>query len=499
MSSGARSRLAQSEEARLLGVRGDAGADDLGHNASPRGEEIEDGLDAETNARSRERQSSSGKLSILEEAEERLVTFIELLVMNSFVGAYGLIQVSMFMLVLPKQCATLFPGSQAVGLASLLGLAGSTQLICPVAGLFSDRMSSPFGRRRPFIVVGTVVSLLSLAVLWYVSHHLGEDETALEAAETGEVSSDLAAARNLYVIAFVMLNLSLNVCFAAYAGLIPDLVGESQIGQASGTMAVMNAVGSLVGVWMVGFLKVEPFTMYAVWLIVCCAVTLLIVSETPRARPTDSIACRDIFNVYFESLETNPDFKWVWVSRLLYYMGISVQVFMQYFIRDIIGVSADEAKQETAMVSIIMLVCAAIVAVPCGSFSDRVGRKSLVYLSCILMALVYLGWSFAFQLWHIFAFSALFGVANGTYLSVDYALGCDKIPDRDEGAAQALGVWGVAAFLGSTLGPVISGPLLYFLGSTSDPDVYSHTGYVALLAVGAFFVLLSTLALRNVS
>lgn len=496
---GASEGLLQSSDLEAIGSRnfysnGGSGGGDHGEGGANSSSLMASPL----NSSLRRRTSSDARSKPYEDVEERLVSFLELIVMNSFVGAYGLIQVSMFMLVLPKQCATLFPGSQAVGLASMLGLAGATQLICPVAGLFSDRMTSPFGRRRPFIVVSTAVALLALAVMWFVAQGLGEDEDALaEADEAG--STELKAARNMYVAAFVMLNLALNVCFAAYAGLIPDLVGESQIGQASGTMAVMNALGSLIGVWMIGFLMVEPFSVYAGWLIVCCVVTLLVVKETPRTTPVDSIACREIFNVYFESLETNRDFLWVWISRLCYYMGISVQVFMQYFIRDIIHTTAEEAKEKTAMVSIIMLISCAVVAVPCGSLSDRVGRRPLVYLSCVLMAIVYLGWTFATKLWHIFAWSALFGIANGTYLSVDYALGCDKIPDRDEGAAQALGVWGVAAFLGSTLGPVISGPLLYFTGSTSESDVYSHTGYVALLGLGAFFVLLSSLALRFVS
>lgn len=171
---------------------------------------------------------------------------------------------------------------------------------------------------------------------------------------------------------------------------------------------------------------------------------------------------------------------------------------MQFFIRDVIEVSAEDAKTQTALVSIIMLACSSVVAVPCGMLSDHIGRRPLVYVACVLMAVVYLGWSLATQLWEILAWSAVFGVANGMYLSVDYALGCEKIPDKEGGAAQALGVWGVAAFLGTTLGPLISGPVLYFVGKSKEADVYSHAGYVALLAIGAGFVMLSSVALHRI-
>jgi len=56
------------------------------------------------------------------------------------------------------------------------GMAGSTQVISPIAGLFSDRMTSRFGRRRPFIVIGMIVALLSLAVsaCWWYYQICGE-------------------------------------------------------------------------------------------------------------------------------------------------------------------------------------------------------------------------------------------------------------------------------------------------------------------------------------
>ena len=51
------------------------------------------------------------------------------------------------------------------------------------------------------------------------------------------------------------------------------------------------------------------------------------------------------------------------------------------------------------------------------------------------------------------------------FLSVDYALACDVLPSL-ENAAQNLGVWGVYAFPGSTLGPLVAGPLLTHYGPT---------------------------------
>jgi len=415
--------------------------------------------------------------------------WLTLVMLNSFVWVYGVIQVSMFMLVLPRECAVLFPGEEAVGLASMLGIAGMSQLVSPAAGLFSDRMSSPFGRRRPFIVGGSSLALVGLYILWFLSK---------EFREAGISDRSISDSQTLYITAFFVVNVGLNICFAAYSGLIPDLVQSSELGRASGIMGVMSASGALLGVYSIGFLDREPFSLYIGCLILVVVVTLLFVNETPISSPPETIVLRDVFHVYFESLK-DPDFFWVWVSRLLYYMGVSVQVFMQYFIRDCFHISLEDARTATAVTSMITLASSASIAAPCGILSDSYNRTPIVYFSCVLMITVYAGWVAAFELWHIFAWSFLYGVANGAYLSVDYALACDTLPDREEHAAQALGVWGVAAFIGSTLGPVFSGPLLYALGSTDESDVYSHNGYAALLACGALLLILSALALSKLS
>jgi hypothetical protein len=63
-------------------------------------------------------------------------------------------------------------------------------------------------------------------------------------------------------------------------------------------------------------------------------------------------------------------------------------------------------------------------------------------------------------------------------------------------------VWGVAAFLGSALGPMIGGPLLYLIGhnehppgNEDDPD-YTIQGYAVLLGLSSFYFFVSAVALR---
>ena len=56
-------------------------------------------------------------------------------------------------------------------------------------------------------------------------------------------------------------------------------------------------------------------------------------------------------------------------------------------------------------------------------------------------------------------------------------------------------MWGVSAFLGTTLGPLIAAPLLAYYGWTSSPDRYSRAGYAAVNLAGAVYVCFSGLFL----
>jgi MFS family permease len=82
----------------------------------------------------------------------------------------------------------------------------------------------------------------------------------------------------------------------------------------------------------------------------------------------------------------SPDFFWLFVSRTCYYMGISLQAFSLFMLRDVQKVS--DPKYYTSMIAMVGQLAAATVAVPAGRLSDELGRKPLVYASCAIMALV---------------------------------------------------------------------------------------------------------------
>ena len=91
-----------------------------------------------------------------------------------------------------------------------------------------------------------------------------------------------------------------------------------------------------------------------------------------------------------------------------------------------------------------------------------------------------------------------YGAMNGMFLSVDYALAIDCLPDRAQ-SARWLAIWGVASFIGTSVGPLVYSLILHFADREYDEDDGSketvQEGYTTMLLVGAFLMALCAFGL----
>jgi len=210
-------------------------------------------------------------------------------------------------------------------------------------------------------------------------------------------------------------------------------------------------------------------------------VTPAIILRCMLVDPVKKLSCHSFCQSYTIDIEKHRDFFWVTVSRLFYYTGMSVQTFFLYFIHDIIHV-VDNPEGAVAALSILGQLAGACTCLPVGIASDRLfsgKRKPFVYFSCLVLGITTFIAIFAQTMKHMKIIMMVLGASNGIYLTMDTSLAVDTLPtefDEDSGSAQLLGIWGVAAFLGSALGPMIGGPVLYFVGSVPPSDEVAHDG-----------------------
>lgn len=229
--------------------------------------------------------------------------------------------------------------------------------------------------------------------------------------------------------------------------------------------------------------------------------------KTMLYDPVRRLDRRSLLATYSIDSVRHHDFYVVTISRLCYYCGGSVQTFFLYFLHDIVRVQ-DDAESSVAYLAVLGQISGALICYPIGLASDRIfdgRRKPFVYFACAILGGVTFAMIFANTMHDMVILCLIFGAGNGIYLTMETSLAVDTLPeDYDDGPsgghAQLLGIWGVAAFLGSALGPMIGGPLLYIFGqptsNSHDNQTYSSQGYTVILGLSTFYFFLAAVSLR---
>jgi MFS family permease len=84
---------------------------------------------------------------------------------------------------------------------------------------------------------------------------------------------------------------------------------------------------------------------------------------------------------------------------------------------------------------ILFNVTYAVVAMPAGILSDKLGRRRIIALGWTVYALVYLGFALATSVWHIWVLFACYGIYYGIVEGVAKAFVADLVPAERRGTA----------------------------------------------------------------
>ena len=338
----------------------------------------------------------------------------------------------------------------------------------PLVGLWSDRVTTRFGRRRPFMVVGVVLGIVGLLVMMTAPNF------------------------TMFVIGHVIAQIFLNGAAAAYYAIIPDVVPDDEFGKASGFLAGLQQGGALLGfVATAGFAAIHQVRLSFLVMAVVLVVSLLPVlwaAQTEGRRPVELKPRGPLLASIHEFLRPlwTGDFGWVIFTRLMVTAGVAAVVFfLQPFFRDVVHV--DNPAQFTSIWLAISFAAMIGPGIWGGHASDRRGRKPFVYAAGavqIAVALFFIA-LYPTQQGIVLALGAVYGIGYGLYLAVDWALACDTIPDRAK-AAKDMGLFHVAQTLPNSVIPAIEGVLI----DSFNKNVAVNSGYrVAFASVILFFVL----------
>ncbi|MFQ6057721.1 MAG: MFS transporter [Anaerolineae bacterium] len=377
-------------------------------------------------------------------------------------------------IILPALVPPLVPAAlkgSALGLLTSVGLVVAI-VVQPVAGAISDRSTFRWGRRRPYILVGTLFDLLFL------------------------LGIGLSGRYWFLFASYFLLQFSSNVAHGPYQGIIPDLVPEDKRGAASGAKQLLEILGVITTSLITGRLMGQGRVGLALGsimglLMLFMLITVLGVREEPVARAVEAPqrqvgrwpGFEDWVLRVLRLLFHSPDFFWWLVSRLFILLGINlVRNFALYFVSDVL-----KLPNPLAAVGDLLAVLAVVilfVVYPSGHLSDRLGRKPLILFSGLVGAVGALLLLFARSYNDLLIYGGVLGLSIGVFLAVNWAWGTDLIP-REE-AGRYLGISNIAT-AGAGVVAGLGGPLLDFF-NLRRPGL----GYTALFITAALCYLLGT-------
>ncbi len=349
-----------------------------------------------------------------------------------------------------------------------IGGAIIAMLVQPTIGSISDYTISRWGRRKPYIFIGTVLDLVFLAGVAF--------------------SQDLLA-----IAAFVaLLQFSSNFAQGPFQGYVPDLVPAPQVGVASALVGLMQILGNVTGFVIAGIaVATDQFAIGLIALGVLEFVTMLgVVIRVREGRAPRARAGRSWVAIAAEAWGTDilheRSFLFLVASRLAILMAgaVLINLAIFYLSRSLAMDQAASGGAFTVMVGLVA-VGTLITVVPSARLSDRIGRKPVIYLSCALgavgLATVALAPSFEFAL----VGSVLYGLSAGTFLAVDWALMTDIIPKAASG--RYMGLSNVATASAGVLAIAIGGSLMDVVGGGDGPRAALWVA-VALIILGALLL-----------
>ena len=393
---------------------------------------------------------------------------------------------------MPSQIkAAVGDSTKGVALGIALGIgAFISMLAAPAFGALSDRIKLPGGRRKPWVVIGTVGNVIALFGLAYL------------------IKPDDPNSVIWWTVAFGFVELFNNIATAPYSALIPDLVRTDQRGSASGWMGLMTILGTFLG-GVIGFLPLGitvDYYMVMLFLIIGAVITVFYVHE-PKEITIRPFTWPDFLRGLISPFK-NSDFTWVFMTRMLVTMGIfTIQEFLQYYLGDVIGASnfvlpgigkvAGTPESAVSLFLILLLVGAIISTLAAGVLSDRYGRKIMVYLAGGIMGAVAL----TFVFFHSFLLAVLmgvvFGLGYGAYESVDWALASDVLPSIDD-YAKDMGVWHVAMVLPQVIATPIAGFLLDKFQVIGAAQNIANLGYTVIFLLAVVYFILGTVFVKQI-
>jgi Na+/melibiose symporter-like transporter len=359
-------------------------------------------------------------------------------------------------------------------IGAILGLEGLVAIALPiVVGSWSDRLRTRIGGRLPFLIAGTPVMTVALALMATLSSLV-----------------PLAVAALLFFAGYF-------TAYEPYRALYPDLVDEEIQGRAQSTQALWRGAGTgcalIGGGLLMSLAQPAPFAAAAGVLVAAVATFCVLVlrREGVRERAAGSAGAgvRERIADLRRLVRDHPPLRAYLAANALWELSLAaLKSFVVLYVTIGLGKSLPVAVAAIGFAAVVILLGSPLA----GKLADRLGRARvmhaalLVYGSGLLVPLVVTSPA------AIVAIIPVVALGGAVLMTLPYALLVPMMPDGEHGALT--GFYSLSRGLGISLGPLLAGGAIELLRG----PLASTSGFAAMWGVCAAAIFLSVPLLRRV-
>jgi MFS family permease len=394
---------------------------------------------------------------------------------NAIMGGIGI--------AIPERLSVMFPGDKGTYIA-IQGfiVLWVNILVQPTVGMISDYTQTRWGRRKPYIAIGATLDVVFIV---------------------GLATSNTFLVMTIFL---VLLQFSSNFAQGPFQGYVPDLVPDEQVGLASAMVGAMQTVGYIVGgiVVSLAYLIAKPgqpvdYTLPTIALgiveFLTAMGTVLFVREGARARDRRGRSWLDVArSAWGTDILRERSFVFLVLSRLTFFAGVNALLgWVIVYFNQTLRLTTEDKALLVPLTNIVVAIVTVIATFPSARASDRIGRKPVIYVACLIggVGLAVVAFAPAYPIFLVGA--VLLGGAAGTFLAVDWALMTDIIPKAASG--RYMGMSNIAVAASGALAGWVVGPLIDIVGGH---ELQRPEGPRVAMAVAVTFFALAAVFLRRV-
>lgn len=341
----------------------------------------------------------------------------------------------------------------------------------PLFGALSDKVKTPLGKRTPFIIIGTILAVISMTFI-----PIAERQANL----------------TMFIIALAVVLIAMGSYRSPTVALMPDITPKPLRSKANAIINLMGAVGAVYTLLMVMLLlKDEDQNRYfkvllSVSLLMAVAVIILVITIKEKKLT------QELIEAYPEAEpEKEPEKK----ERLSMGMPKDVRksflfllasIFLWFFAYNAVTTAYSRYAEQVwklkdggfANALMVAMVAAIISYIPIGNIASRIGRKKTILGGIVMMTGSYLcGALFSeYSVWInvVFVFTGIGWAAinvNSYPMVVEMCKGSD--------VGKYTGIYYMFSMSSQIITPIVSGALL------------EHVSYRTLFPYAVIFSLAS--------